>query len=59
MGEWKSHEEVDNERGIFVPLDIVSAAGAEVGDNLDSLTFTYTMKEAYLALWKMKTAQVK
>ena len=42
MGEWKSHEEVDNERGIFVPLDIASAAGAEVGDNLDSLTFTYT-----------------
>ena len=42
MGEWKTHEEVDNERGIYIPLDIASAAGAETGDNLESLTFTYT-----------------
>jgi len=42
MGEWKTHEEVNSQRGIYIPLDIASAAGAEVGDNLDSLTFTYT-----------------
>ena len=42
MGEWKTHEEVNSLRGIYIPLDIASAAGAEVGDNLDSLTFTYT-----------------
>ena len=42
MGEWKTHEEVDKERGIYIPLDIASAAGAEAGDNLESLTFTYT-----------------
>ena len=42
MGEWKTHEEVNNQRGIYIPLDIASTAGAQVGDNLDTLTFTYT-----------------
>ena len=42
MGEWKTHEEVNNQRGIYIPLDIASTAGAKVGDNLDTLTFTYT-----------------
>ncbi|OIR23055.1 MAG: hypothetical protein BEU00_00895 [Marine Group III euryarchaeote CG-Epi3] len=46
MGEWKTHEEVNSERGIYIPLDIASAAGAEVGDNLDSLTFTYTYERS-------------
>ena len=46
MGEWKAHDEVNNERGIYIPLDIASAAGAEVGDNLDSLTFTYTYERS-------------
>ena len=46
MGEWKTHEEVNNERGIYIPLDIASAAGAEVGDNLDTLTFTYTYERS-------------
>ena len=46
MGKWKPHEEVNSERGIYIPLDIASAAGAEVGDNLDSLTFTYTYERS-------------
>ena len=46
MGEWKTHEEVNDQRGIYIPLDIASAAGAEVGDNLDSLTFTYTYERS-------------
>ena len=46
MGEWKSHEEVNNERGIYIPLDIASSTGSEVGDNLDSLTFTYTTEKS-------------
>ena len=46
MGEWKTHEKVDNERGIYIPLDIASATGAEVGDNLDKLTFTYTYERS-------------
>ncbi len=46
MGEWRTHEEVNNQRGIYIPLDIASAAGAEVGDNLNSLTFTYTYERS-------------
>ena len=46
MGEWKTHEEVNSQRGIYIPLDIASASGAEVGDNLDSLTFTYTYERS-------------
>ena len=46
MGEWETHEEVNNQRGIYIPLDIASAAGAEVGDNLNSLTFTYTYERS-------------
>ena len=46
MGEWKTHEEVNSQRGIYIPLDIASAASAEVGDNIDTLTFTYTYERS-------------
>ena len=46
MGEWKTHEEVNSQRGIYIPLDIASSAGAQVGDNLDTLTFTYTYERS-------------
>jgi ABC-type antimicrobial peptide transport system permease subunit len=46
MGEWKTHEEVHAERGIYIPLDIASTTGAEVGDKIDRLTFTYTSERS-------------
>ena len=42
MGEWKTHEEVHAERGIYIPLDIASTTGAEVVNKIKHLTFTYT-----------------
>ena len=30
MGEWKTHEEVHSERGIYIPLDIASTTCSEV-----------------------------
>lgn len=42
MGEWASPEEVEEKRGIFLPSDLASDAGAVVDDVLHNLTFKYT-----------------
>ena len=42
MGEWATPEVVEAERGIYIPSDVASKSGAEVGDVLDRLDFAYT-----------------
>ncbi|MDP6899676.1 MAG: FtsX-like permease family protein [Candidatus Thalassarchaeaceae archaeon] len=42
MGEWVSPEEIESQRGVYLPSDVASEAQAEVGDNLNWLNFSYT-----------------
>ena len=37
MGEWASAEVVEEQRGVYIPSDVASKAGAEAGDVLDRL----------------------
>ena len=46
MGEWSSPEVVEERRGVFLPSDLASDAGAAVGDEIDKLTFLYTTVSA-------------
>ena len=47
-GEWPSPENMTEKRGIILPSTIASAAQANVGDELDSLTFAYVVDESTL-----------
>lgn len=47
MGEWQTPENVENQRGVYVPSDVASAANAEVGDVLSTLNFTYTTESKF------------
>ena len=47
MGEWASSEEMESQRGVYIPSDVASSANAEVGDNLASLNFTYTIESKF------------
>tara|TARA_B100000700_G_scaffold53032_1_gene56448 strand:- start:2089 stop:5706 length:3618 start_codon:yes stop_codon:yes gene_type:complete len=46
LGEWPSPENMSANRGIILPSEIASQAKANVGDNLDSLTFVYVVDES-------------
>lgn len=41
-GEWATAEVVEDKRGVYIPSDVASKAGAEAGDVLDRLEFAYT-----------------
>ncbi|MCS5525777.1 MAG: ABC transporter permease, partial [Candidatus Poseidoniaceae archaeon] len=43
MGNWSSPEEVEAQRGVFIPSNIASAAQAQAGDHLDVVTFQYVV----------------
>jgi ABC-type antimicrobial peptide transport system permease subunit/uncharacterized protein YjbI with pentapeptide repeats len=43
MGNWSSPEEVEAQRGVFIPSNIASAAQAQAGDHLDVVTFLYVV----------------
>ncbi|MAK05139.1 MAG: hypothetical protein CMA03_04555 [Euryarchaeota archaeon] len=43
LGNWSTADEVENKRGIFLPSNIASEAQANVGDELDELTFAYVI----------------
>lgn len=43
MGEWASPEQMEAQRGVYLPSNIASEARASVGDHLDNLTFLYTV----------------
>ena len=45
MGNWSSPQEVEEQRGIFIPSTIASAAQAQVGDHLDEVTFQYVVEK--------------
>ena len=47
MGEWESADVMENQRGVYVPSDVASAANADVGDVLSSLSFTYTVESKF------------
>ena len=47
MGEWETPENMENQRGVYVPSDVASAANAEVGDVLSTLNFTYTTESKF------------
>ena len=46
MGEWLPSDEVEDQRGIYIPADIASTSKSQVGDNLERLTFTYVTESA-------------
>ena len=46
LGEWPSPENMSANRGIILPSEIASQAKANVGDNLESLTFVYVVDES-------------
>ena len=48
MGEWVSAEEVESQRGVYIPSDIASEADAVVGDKLEFLTFNYFTDSDYI-----------
>ena len=43
LGNWSTADEVENKRGVFLPSNIASEAQANVGDELDELTFAYVI----------------
>lgn len=43
---WVSPEEVEAQRGVYIPSDVASKANAEVGDILRTLNFSYTSESA-------------
>ena len=43
LGNWSTADEVENERGVFLPSNIASEAQANVGDKLDEVTFAYVI----------------
>ena len=45
-GEWVSPEEMEAQRGVYLPSNVASDAGATFGDHLDNLTFSYTLASA-------------
>ena len=45
LGEWPTPENMSEQRGIILPSTIASQAQANVGDQLDSLTFAYVVDE--------------
>jgi ABC-type antimicrobial peptide transport system permease subunit/uncharacterized protein YjbI with pentapeptide repeats len=45
MGNWSSPQEVEEQRGIFIPSTIASAAQAQAGDHLDEVTFQYVVEK--------------
>ena len=47
-GEWPTPENMSAQRGIILPSTIASAAQANVGDVLDSVTFAYVVDESTL-----------
>ena len=46
LGEWPTPENMSAQRGIILPSTIASQAQANVGDQLDSLTFAYVVDES-------------
>ena len=46
LGEWPTPENMSEQRGIILPSTIASQAQANVGDQLDSLTFAYVVDES-------------
>jgi len=48
MGEWVSPEEMEAQRGVYIPSDIASESDAVVGDKLDFLTFNYYTESDYI-----------
>jgi ABC-type antimicrobial peptide transport system permease subunit len=47
MGEWESADVMAQQRGVYVPSDVASAANADVGDVLSSFNFTYTTQSKF------------
>lgn len=45
-GSWASPEDVESKRGVYIPSDVASKAGAEAGDFLERLEFAYTVESA-------------
>ncbi|MBK00547.1 MAG: hypothetical protein CMB48_06345 [Euryarchaeota archaeon] len=43
LGNWSTADEVENNRGVFLPSNIASEAQANVGDELDEVTFAYVI----------------
>ncbi len=43
LGNWSTAEEVEENRGVFLPSNIASEAQANVGDKLDELSFAYVI----------------
>jgi len=50
LGNWSSAEEVEAQRGVFLPSNIASEAKAEVGDKLDAIKFAYVVDKKAAAL---------
>ena len=50
LGNWSSAEEVEAQRGVFLPSNIASEAKAQVGDKLDSIKFAYVVDKKAAAL---------
>ncbi len=46
LGEWPTPENMSEQRGIILPSTIASQAQANVGDQLDSLSFAYVVDES-------------
>ena len=47
MGAWNTSEEVEQQRGVYIPSDIAGQTDARVGDSLDFLTFNYISETTY------------
>jgi len=45
-GSWATLEDVEESRGVYIPSDVASKAGAEAGDFLERLEFAYTVESA-------------
>jgi ABC-type lipoprotein release transport system permease subunit len=43
---WPSHSDMENNRSILLPASIANDVNAQVGDHLDSLTFSYVIDTA-------------
>jgi len=45
-GNWSTAEYVEEKRGVYIPSDVASKAGAEAGDFLERLEFAYAVESA-------------
>ena len=43
LGNWSTAQEVEDNRGVFLPSNIASEAQANIGDKLDEISFAYVV----------------